>query len=131
MRTVLKLEMVLTLTLIEIMIFFDLGPKRIVRTLKKLPVLLFGFSDEDIMRTISGILYKTVFGMNIFCGNCVRYTYLGYAYLKHRHPDIYIVLGVKRLKGRISGHMWLEKCSHIMFEPDNTAERYEKLGEFR
>lgn len=129
-KLILAPQIIFYLILIETLIFFSVPMAKNVKILGGMPVYLKGFSNEYVISAINTILYKNFLGMHLFVANCIRYSLLGFLFLSKRIPVLRVALGVKKSNGRIQGHMWLENCTSVMFEPAATSGEYKKLGEF-
>lgn len=130
-RILIFLQLIPLAITVEMMVFFSTPVKFNVRFLKRWPVFLLNAKDGTIIGVINTVLYRKPLGLRLLVGNCIRYSLLGYAFLSKRYRGLGVALGVKSLSGTISGHMWLEICNSVVFEPASTGEKYKKLGVFK
>ena len=130
-KLLIAVQAVFFMALLEPMLFFSVPMNRIVRLAKRYPVLHFGLSDEQIISVINRVLYPKVRIMHFFVGNCVRYSTLGYLFLSKRHIGLKVVIGVRKIKGELLAHSWLENCTKSIYEPSSTEKQYTRLGEFK
>ena len=125
------LELLFLLSIIETLIFFRFSTKGKLKILKHIPSWRLGYRDEQIVSFINSILYRNVLGIRFMNGNCVRYVMLLYSMFKRKYSDLKVIIGVKKRQSGLIGHTWLESCSKLFYEPENTRKKYIKMGEFK
>ncbi len=125
------IEIIFYEIIIEFLLLIDIKIQTTVKIIKKFPVIKGNVRDEQIVAWINTILYKMPLKINFFKGNCKRYVYLLIIFFIKKYRLLRVILGIKNKFGKIEGHMWLENCNVLFYEPPATLTEYKKVGEIK
>ena len=115
----------------EFLFFLGIKIRYLIKIVSKFPVISFNIKDEYVVSWVNRILYNGVLGLKIFPGNCQRYVLLLIIFFHNKYKHLRGVLGISKKNGKIEGHIWLENCNKVFYEPMETLERYKRIVEFK